>query len=534
MILTTFSVARYNYGAKLFGNWVLYTDFAASQGAAGKRATELNRPIGRAGGCLTHWLALSSLDMTSTVNIPTDNLGPELIKAARLSNVAALKQLLGPTQNHRASNENDLRIALQRASDAGNEAIVKVLLDGGAKTDLPSDKGLPPLYRAVDKGHLNVVDLLLRAHANTEGTGKFERTALICAALKGHNSILKRLLDHKADVNAVDRDGRSVLHNLAADVTQPRKWNDETLGIILSTHINRHHVDKLGRTALHWAAVTGKLEFARTLLTDPRSNPWAHVSASTDRSRTALHFAAENNHPDLVELLLEHGSDKEARSDGNWTPLLNAARDGHSAVVDFLLKAGSQVNARTSTGMTALHWAAENGHIDVVKRILQEEKASKNSKDSFDSTPLARAIQHREQEKYRLIIEELKPHIFGGSLSPDAKEACQKFKASVVDFFVDDKAPEKDKNVVKRLTVHDVLYAINPKDKEVENQRFSVSTSLKDVRPKPPSFRWIHLPANNVQWAEAVITKFFLERDGADVAGFKSMLRTFSQQQVGP
>ena len=70
-------------------------------------------------------------------------LRPRLFKAAKSGNVKVLHQILDPGQ---LSGENDLRIALQKASEAGNEDAVKVLLDKGAKTDVVTNKGLSPLH----------------------------------------------------------------------------------------------------------------------------------------------------------------------------------------------------------------------------------------------------------------------------------------------------------------------------------------------------------------------------------------------------
>ena len=247
------------------------------------------------------------------------------------------------------------------------------------------------------------------------------------------------------------------------------------------------------------------------------------MKAATERGKTALHLAAENNHIEMVKLLLASGADTESTSDGYWTPLLNAAQNGHEKVVDLLLNANADVNARTSSGMVSLHWAAANGHLKVVQRILKEEKALKNPKDGFDSTPLSRAGQHGHQE----IIQELRPHIFGGSLSPNARDACQRFNAAIVDFYFEEKSAVR--NVVKRRSVWECLYGTDPKDSS--GRTFAITTSLKDIKPRPPDFRWIHLPANNIAWAEAVITKFFLERGFSDSGSFKAMLRLFGQRQ---
>jgi ankyrin repeat protein len=445
---------------------------------------------------------------------------PALLRALRSGDKSAFTDLLEPKRLPTEGTENELRIALQLAAGEGDTEIVEALLQGGAKTDLPNERGVPPLQRAVERGHPEMVRLLLRHQAATEARDKHGRTVLMSAALNGENKILELLLQYSARVDALDDGDRTVLLILAAD-TSRRKWDEETIKIVLATAINVEHVDRISRTALHWAAISGKTDLAGALLNKSGRQP-ANVKAVTERGKTALHLAAESNHLEIVKLLLVCGAETEATSDGYWTPLLNAAQNGHHEVVDLLLDSKANVNARTSSGMTALHWAAEQGHLRVVQSILKESTALKNAKDGFDSTALSRAGQHGHQK----IIQELKPHIFGGSLSPNARHACQKFNAAIVDFYFDEKTV---RNIVKRKSVWECLYATNPKDPT--GQIFTVTTSLKDIRPRPPAFRWIHLPANNIAWAEALITKFFLERDFSDPVSFKAMLRLFGQRQ---
>lgn len=450
---------------------------------------------------------------------------PTLFKAAKSGNVTILQKLLDPATGGQELSENDLRIALQRASEAGNEQAVKLFLAKGAKTDVITEKGLSPLHRAVEKGHLGVVRLLLDSGVSPETRDQSGRTVYIFAALRGQNEILDLLIEYCADSNAVDNEDRSTLDVLASDTYQPSRFNEATVRTVISTGVDPEKVDKLGRTALQTAAAYGNLVVARALLSGP-GKPLANIHAFNDRGKTALHFAAENNHSEMVRLLLRNNALIEAVSDGNWTAFLIAAKRGHAKTVDALLSSEAKVNARTSSGMTALHWAADLGHLDVVKRILREDQAWKNSKDSFDSTPLSRAGQHGHQA----IVQELRPYIFEGSLSLDSKEACEKFTAAVVDFYRD--AGTLRRNIVKKKSVYETLYALDPNDPS--KQRFATTTAVKDIAPSPPDFRWIHLPSNNVAWAEALITKFFLEKGSTDMAGFKAMqpaLRMFGQQQ---
>lgn len=50
---------------------------------------------------------------------------------------------------------------------------------------------------------------------------------------------------------------------------------------------------------------------------------------------------------------------------------------------------------------------------------------------------------------------------------------------------------------------------------------------------KSTNFRWIHLPANNMTWVEALLTKAFIEEGASDVESFKALERSFSHQHRG-
>jgi ankyrin repeat protein/Mg2+ and Co2+ transporter CorA len=412
--------------------------------------------------------------------------------------------------------------------------ILDLLLQHGADLHGVDTEGRGPLMHAIinEKASMDdkvrILTMLLRKGADVASTGETVG-CLRHAALAGQNRILELLVQHKANINAVDENGRSPLLHLASDTAKTPKWNRETVSIILNAGANVDHSDKdrrttRRRTAVQWAASTGHLTLVQAILNHvPPGKPRKLVNDRTSRGKTALHLAAQHGQSDMVRLLLNHGANIEAASEGRWTPLLIAAKAGHADVVEALLGAHvpANVNARTSSGMTALHWAAENGYARVVERILAEDKAWKNPKDGFHTTPLLRAGQHGHTE----IVQLLKPYLFGGSLNDHALHACKEFTASVVDFYV--KAGTFDRNEVRKMSVWEILYAEDPKDKS----KFGVTTKLDDIRKGTPTFRWIHLPANNIAWAEAMITKMFVENGPIDISGFRAILRTFGQHQ---
>ena len=137
--------------------------------------------------------------------------------------------------------------------------------------------------------------------------------------------------------------------------------------------------------------------------------------------KTPLHLAAEHDHAEVAELLIEAGADVEAWTSWGATPLewagvlgsrragdvllahgarltlasaaglglmdavrdmraggavsaafVLACRNGHTDVARLLLDRGADVNTRGFFAATALHWAAINGHADTVRFLLAE------------------------------------------------------------------------------------------------------------------------------------------------------------------
>lgn len=70
---------------------------------------------------------------------------------------------------------------------------------------------------------------------------------------------------------------------------------------------------------------------------------------------TALHYAAQNGHIELCEVLIRAGVTRDARTKVNCTPLHLAAQEGHLSVVQLLLSSGADVHA---SDMVTLHYSA--------------------------------------------------------------------------------------------------------------------------------------------------------------------------------
>ena len=441
-----------------------------------------------------------------------------LLQAAGKGDEPRVRQLIQECGPRNGKVKDALRVALQKVAGRGHEPLTRLLLQEGAEVnDIPENE-VPPLWRAAELGRDRVVKVLLEYGAFTEAKDKSKRTAIFPAALKGHGQVLRLLFEAGANVNSRDGNDQNLMLCLASDRSEKQaKGRGEIIRILLGTNLDIEARDKDGRTALLWAAALGKVELTEMLLTR-REYGIANIGATNDRGKTALHLAAENNHVALVRLLLEYGARLNVRSDGGWTALHNAADRGHVEVASLLLECKAEVNAGTSSGMTALHWAARNGHYDLVLLLLEQEGIKRNCKDSFDITPMLGAAENGHIE----IVQLLSPADDGKLLSDHAEGACRGFYATVVDFGMENRPMNHS-----RFSVFDVLYG-----QDAKKEKPRVTTLVRNI-PAKPTFRWIHLPANNMAWIETLITKHFVENSASDVEGFRLLEKSFAQQHAG-
>ena len=129
-----------------------------------------------------------------------------------------------------------------------------------------------------------------------------------------------------------------------------------------------------GIMGIHVAACHGHLEIVELLL-----------EAGSDKDEviiygvTVLHLAALHGRVDVVGFLLEARADKDASARRGFQALHLAAfkalhvagEHKHSDVVRLLLEADTDIHVAKQDGSTALHISAERGHLDIVQLLLE-------------------------------------------------------------------------------------------------------------------------------------------------------------------
>lgn len=319
-------------------------------------------------------------------------------------------------------------------SRAGDEIAVAFLLKLGANANAADEYGETALMGAVQSGNIDVVKLLIALGANVKGN-----TVLMAAVSSGlagaikewkalgnkfsdpefgkfYNmlklEIIKELIKAGADVNAADRNGKTVLMEAAA------YSNKELVELLLSMPtINAHARDYSGRSALDHARIpgvtTGNKEIKQliqdalivgaaqkgaTQMVEDLINAGANADAISGEGASALMQAAYNGHVSTVKVLLDAGADvnkvihlpnKQATN-----ALQVAVQNGHTQTVQVLIDAGADVNSIVGN-RSAMMIAAQIGNVQIVKMLIKA-KAIVDMVDSRKQTALmfAAALGH--------------------------------------------------------------------------------------------------------------------------------------------
>ncbi|XP_049829204.1 ankyrin-3-like [Schistocerca gregaria] len=293
-------------------------------------------------------------------------MAAQLLAAADRFGLAALKAACGRELEAQLSVENAAATAVlaARHSSAGLQRAAAAFIAAHAGR-VRATRGWAEALRSEPAALAEVLSQMHDPPAETAYLpGEDKGWRLIDAAERGETEELQKLLASGADVGA-------------------RNW--------------------LGMTALHWAALRGDLEAARSLV-----ECGADVDVLTTLLQvTPLHMASLRGFTEMVQLLLASSADPKLRAEGGVTPLHLAALSGQTEVVTALLDAGAEVDARTKTTwlqLSPLHLASTVGNTAVVQ-LLVASSADPNARARRGVTPLHLAAVSGRPEAAAALLE---------------------------------------------------------------------------------------------------------------------------------
>lgn len=282
---------------------------------------------------------------------------------------------------------------------------------------------LPPLMSAALAGREEAVALLLDAGLNVNSIDiATSMSALHVVGYQGLGEMVRYLVSRGADLNLVDRHGRTPLHcAVYGDCRRGgrRELNGSSTRALLSEGAEVNAVSKDGSTPLHIAVYTYQVEATRLLLQYGASIGAKRADGKTvldflyRRSVKAGHWGIDQG--EIFSILLHHGAFKES-VEGS-TPLHNVVKFQKYRYVRFMLGldplhtdiatfggdktidqgpdletefpelASCDVDSRDHAGKTPLHLATMEHRSEIVEALLQAG-ANPRLAEPNGSTPL--------------------------------------------------------------------------------------------------------------------------------------------------
>ena len=249
------------------------------------------------------------------------------------------------------------RTPLHYAAIHGQEDIVRLLLEAGAKSDTLDEAGASPGHLAVQSGDEKTVRVFIDKN-QCQQLDSQKRTPLMWAVALERVAMVKILVSCDADTK--DKMGYSALHiavsNNVLSCIQPL--------ISLGVGINIRNDE--GETPAMLASKQGHEEILASLI-----KSGADINLVDVLGGGCLHLASGSGHLACMTLLLKNGVKVDLSDSAGTTALMMASSGGHKAAVTMLLEAGASLDKQNGQGMCALYSAVHGGHLDLVRMFLE-------------------------------------------------------------------------------------------------------------------------------------------------------------------
>ena len=353
------------------------------------------------------------------LNTKSNTYGWTALHYASFENYVDIVRLLLENMQVNVNAKNtEQKTSLMWACEQGHEKIVSVLLGRSKGVTIEIDAqdkyGWTALMYAVVRRSKKIVQLLLKANANVDVRDKQAKTALMHAKKEGggsggrvkHHLLQREIIKMLAQVaTPTEEMFRAAVES--NDVTLVSHWLlekriiDVNLGMAGDVH-GRSRKEERSTTALMWAAEQGHVEMVRLLLYHANAN----IDATNDKGKTALMVAAFHNHVEIVQIFVSllRSAGIDARDVQGKTTLMWASYKGHVEIVQCLIKANADLNIQEESGVSALMYAAVFGHVTIVKDLIRG-KAYVNAQSKNGVTALMGACENGHVEIVALLLQ---------------------------------------------------------------------------------------------------------------------------------
>ena len=246
---------------------------------------------------------------------------------------------------------------LMMAALYGDAALVRTLLDAGAKPNVANDAGATPLMRAVD--NLEKTRLLVERGASvTARSGNHRTPIIIASSIRGNRDVVAFLLDHGANPS----DLAPGVPAATTPLTEAAKQGDAAMMALL---IERGANVAAGGPGPLVLSLRARCQECIDLLLPHTPPPL--ITASMVIAGPPLGPAL------ATPLLLSHGANPNAVSPGGYPMLLLAAASDAQSIeaVQALIDRGADLSGRGPNGESALDLARQHGRSPLIPVLMK-------------------------------------------------------------------------------------------------------------------------------------------------------------------
>ncbi len=277
---------------------------------------------------------------------------------------AVLAALCSSTAFAVDGNEQQL---LQLASE-GKTAEALALV--GRNTDVTQSQadGTTALHWAIYYNDAELAKRLIRQGADVKVKNEFGATPMSQAAIGGNVDIIKALLDEGVDADERGADDQTPLMVLS------RTPNTKAVELLIKEGADVNAIEKWrGQSALMWAAAQNQPQMLQLLISkganiNARSLPnnWERQVSSEPRMKilppgqmSALHYASREGCTDCVAALIKAGADLNIVEGDGLTPLVMAGLNARWDSMKLLLEAGANPDKWDIYGRNPLYMVVD-------------------------------------------------------------------------------------------------------------------------------------------------------------------------------
>nr|ABQ15208.1 transient receptor potential subfamily A-1 [Caenorhabditis elegans] len=314
---------------------------------------------------------------------------------------------------------NEKKTPLRMAVEGNHPETLKKILQMEKKNSCKwMDREKELIHFAAEKGFLEVLKALVEAGGNKNELNEVKAVPLHVAAQMNQLEVVSYLIEEEKDnIDVVDEQG---LTPLMMAVTHDSK---KCVEYLIAKKANLTITDKDERTPVFIGAKFNALssveyildhlrkknkETERSALKSPTRNTLRIVSEDVRRTmvnmvdrdqNTPMHIVASNGYLEMMQLLQKHGASITQVNEDEETALHRAAI-GVRQLLEWDIRL---LLMKDEMGNSALHLAARSGH-DATTKVLLDNGADKEAKNSYQKTPLQVAVDSGKLETCQRLV----------------------------------------------------------------------------------------------------------------------------------